>query len=185
MRKAWRILVWFCGLLIFLAAFLVWQWQQLLTRFDLVDLHWDLHELGWRSVHLDELRFARVQASERVHVSIKNLQLHWQWQGFIPAVRELVAQDLLVEIYPSGVSSPVTSSSFTLPADWHLSPYLPRVTRLNRVRLNLPCAAGRCDLQAQMQSTLAENILALEARLENVPTPVSVDVVYEVRDGLP
>lgn len=185
MRKAWRILVWFCGLLIFLAAFLVWQWQQLLTRFDLVDLHWDLHQLSWRSVHLDELRFTRVQTSERVHVSIKNLQLHWQWQGFIPVVRELVAQDLLVEIYPSGVSSPVTSSSFTLPADWHLSPYLPRVTRFNRVRLNLPCGAGRCDLQAQMQSTLAENILALEARLENVPTPVSVDVVYEVRNGLP
>jgi hypothetical protein len=186
MRKAWRILVWLCGLLIFLAAFLIWQWQQLLTRLDISDVHWDLHDLGWRSAHFNELHFSRLQGEQRVQVALTDLQLHWQWQGFLPVVQHLVAQDLLLETHPSGIapeSSP--SSPLVLPDDWQLPHQLPRTITVNRMRLNLPCATDRCELAARVQGTLAENLLTLEIRLEDTPTPVLIDVTYEVRAELP
>lgn len=186
MRKAWRILVWLCGLLIFLAAFLIWQWQQLLTRLDISDVHWDLRDLGWRSAHFNALHFTRLQGEQRAQVSLTDIQLYWQWQGFLPAVQQLVAGDLLLEIHPSGiVPDPSPTSPLALPDDWQLPQQLPRTITLHRLRLNLPCATDRCELAARVQGTLAENLLTLEIRLEDTPTPVLLDITYEVRAELP
>lgn len=186
MQRLRRILVWVIGIAIFLAAFGYWQWQRLLDRLAIDELHWELRDLGFSQLQFERLEFAVQLENAKVFVTAEDLQLRWHWQQFTPQITSLGAMDLQLRVDPEILNrEAVEPEPFMLPADWRLPGALPEHLVIERLQLDLPCARGRCALATRLESQWLQDVLSLQLRMLDTPSAASLDVRYVSSDRLP
>jgi hypothetical protein len=181
MRRVWRVLVWLAGLSLFLTAFVWWQWQQLLERSNIEDVHWELRRFNGNELHLSPLQFTYRQPEQALGVQVENVRLQWRWRGIKPQIDILDVNGAALTLTRANKIEAPDTASFALPETWALPQFLPRDIEINSLQMNFPCTTGRCTLSADVRGSFAENILTLSIKTLDTPKPVAVDLIYQVR----
>ena len=203
-RRRW-LLGGFAALLVALLSLVAlgfWLYPKLLTRYGIVEIEVQGISLAQNRLSLARLVLAHETTSgQRLRLVADEVRLSWHWPaaGWRPVPEVLEVGGLQVQGWKGELEvdhRPWWRDLLSDPQAWRWTDWLPRILRLYAAELELPCAAGRCQMKgsgeyerqgedARLDLRLAhgEHWLELESQLGIRPGLLQVDVQARFDDA--
>lgn len=113
---------------------------------------WSAHfsQVSFHQLTLEALQFTLQQADYQLDVDLTELHVTWSWPAFFriqPHSIALQSAQLNLHTIPAQQTEK-NPTAFTLPAQWQLPSWLPKLIQLEQIQLTLPCGDKRCPIQA-------------------------------------
>lgn len=194
--KRWaRRLVFWLGLLVFLAAFGYWQWSRQLATWGVSD--WQVSVTDWSLTHLafDQARLEGDHQGRDYRLAVVNGRVDWRWQGWRPQLEKLAVGQLNLNagVAPLADEEQATSD-WPLPADWHLPEFMPNHLSIDRLQWGdecpgmadtMPPGIDSCFPPLKLDALLSTASARLTLALLDGPEAARLTMGYQVEAGLP
>lgn len=183
------ILACFSLCLVLFAGAALWIWQQF-NQLPVHDLSVRPAAIGLQHVELHQLSFTYTENAADTAVSIENLKLDWQWDGFTPRLQGLSAAklQLAVKQLPTATTEH-RDTKLTWPDDWQLPTFVPDRIAVDEFRLTLPCGESRClyhgELYARQQEALEVAAIISTGQPSDLQPSVQLSAYYKVNGSQP
>lgn len=191
MRRFLRITSLTLTLLLFLLLALFFWVQQQIKQLPLLQLDYQIHSIGWRQLQLDHLQFELQSQQQPLQVKAQHLELSWRWKSFRPHLHSLVLQQLNVKVaeLPQTETTTTPQTSWQLPEQWSWPDWLPALSRINELQLNLPCGNQRCHYQGhvwlEQSEQLTAELLLSPVSSTDIPPQLLLQLSYQLEQQWP